>query len=294
MSGGSRDRPGNKDMSIVVALETATTCCSVAVATPDGTLLAEVVAPAGPAHTRRLLPDLHHALQIAGAGVADIETVVIGLGPGTFTGLRIGVATARALAQAGGARLVGVPTLEALAWALAEGDAAAKVRTYVALIDGKRREVFAACYARAAGAAVHDARGADGAPPPADVAEAPRVITPSLTVLRTPTVVPADELLDFLVAWPSAVVGGDGAHLYRDRLPASTHLARAIAAPTAVMALRAWRAGVPGVVEGLPATVPIYGRAPDAARWTERQRAAAPGGGQRRGGGPSRVRGGGA
>jgi hypothetical protein len=55
------------------------------------------------------------------------------------------------------------------------------------------------------------------------------------------------------------------------------------------MALRAWRAGVPGVVEGLPASVPIYGRAPDAARWTERQRAAAPGGGRRGGTGSSRA-----
>ena len=57
----------------------------------------------------------------------------------------------------------GVPTLEALAWALAEGDAAAGARTYVALIDGKRREVFAACARRAAGAAVHDARAPEDA-----------------------------------------------------------------------------------------------------------------------------------
>jgi hypothetical protein len=157
----------------------------------------------------------------------------------------------------------------------------------VALIDGKRREVFAACCARAAGAAVHDARAPEDERPSAPAGGSglgtPAGIPDSLTVLIPPTVVPAAELLDFLAAWPGAVVGGDGAHLYRDRLPGSIHLARSVAAPTAVMALRAWRAGVPGVVEGLAATVPIYGRAPDAGRWTERQRAAAPAGRQRRG-----------
>ncbi len=267
-------------MSVVVGIETATTCCSAAVADADGRLLAEIVAPVGPAHTRRLLPDLHHALHVAGASVEDIGTVVVGLGPGTFTGLRIGVATARALAQACGARLVGVPSLEALAWALAEGDAAAKASTYVALIDGKRREVFAACYTRSARSAVHDTGASaeadelagDAGRPDREPASSPR--RSSLTVLRSATVVPAHELLDFLSAWPSAVVGGDGAHLYRDRLPANAHLARAVAAPTALMALRAWRARVPGVVDGLPAAVPVYGRAPDAARWTEQQRAA--------------------
>lgn len=253
-------------MSVVVALETATTSCSVAVADPHGALLAEVVAPAGPAHTRRLLPDLHHALQIAGAGPADVETVVVGLGPGTFTGLRIGVATARALAQANGARLIGVPSLEALGWALAEGDAAAKASAYITLIDGKRREVFAACYTRAARSAVHAADAGEEQARPAGAA---------LTVLRAPTVVPAAELLGFLSEWPSAVVGGDGAHLYRDTLPANAHLARTVTAPTARMALRAWRAGVPGVTEGIPDTVPVYGREPDAARWTERQGARA-------------------
>jgi hypothetical protein len=71
------------------------------------------------------------------------------------------------------------------------------------------------------------------------------------------------------------VVGGDGAHLYSDRLPVNAHLARTVTAPTARMALRAWKACVPGVTEGIPGTVPVYGREPDAARWTERQGARA-------------------
>mgnify|MGYP000949469883 CR=1 FL=1 len=84
---------------MILALETASAACSVAVGDPDGRLLAEITAPRGPAHTQRLLPDVHHALTIAGVDVAEVHTVVVGIGPGTFTGLRIGVATARAFVQ---------------------------------------------------------------------------------------------------------------------------------------------------------------------------------------------------
>ncbi len=244
-------------MNVVVAIETATVCCSVAVADEEGRLLAEVVAPTGPAHTRRLLPDLHHALGMAQVERSAIGTVLVGIGPGTFTGLRIGVATARALAQSSSARLVGVPSLAALGLALAEGDAAVKASAYVALIDGRRQEVFAACYAPSAGCRTHDAhQDAETCSP--------------LTVVRDLEVVPVGRLQAYLAAWPSAVVGGDGAHLYPDELPVSAHLARGVRAPTASMVLRAWQRGVPGIVEGLGATVPLYGRPPDAARWNAR------------------------
>jgi tRNA threonylcarbamoyladenosine biosynthesis protein TsaB len=247
---------------MILALETATSACSVAVATADGLVLAETVAAAGPAHTRRLLADTHHALSMAGADLADIDAVIVGLGPGTFTGLRIGIATARALAQATGAALRGVPTLATLALALAEGDAAAKARALVPLIDGKRGEVFAACYCRAAGYAART-------PPDAFAG-------PLLEVVRDLSVLPAAELQDFLASWPSAVVGGDGAHLYAAELPASAHLARAVVWPTAGMTVRAWHVGVPGIVLAADDVLPLYGRAPDAVRWTERARRTAP------------------
>ena len=249
---------------MILALETATAACSVALAAADGRMLAEIIVRSGPAHTQRLLADIHHVLEMGGATAADVQTVVVGLGPGTFTGLRIGVATARALAQAVGARLVGVPTLAGLALALAEGDAAAKATTLVALIDGKRTEVFAACYRRAAGYAVHCAADERA---------------PVLELIRGPVVVPEAQLQAFLSPWPTAIVGGDGAHLYAAELPASAHLARWVTAPSAGMILRAWQSCVPGIVQGADDVLPIYGRAPDAEGWTARAAAARGGGG---------------
>ncbi|HEX5641100.1 MAG TPA: tRNA (adenosine(37)-N6)-threonylcarbamoyltransferase complex dimerization subunit type 1 TsaB, partial [Thermoleophilia bacterium] len=132
---------------MILALETATTACSAALCAADGSVVAERLALDGPAHSRLLLPFVHEILGETGAGWDDIETVAVGLGPGAFTGLRIGIATARALAQADGrAGLAGVPTLTALALALAGAPEAAPGRLLVPLVDGRRREVFAAVF----------------------------------------------------------------------------------------------------------------------------------------------------
>ena len=88
---------------VILALETATTACSAALCAADGSVVAERVSLDGPAHSQRLLPFVHEVLAEAGAGWDDVDTVAVGLGPGAFTGLRIGIATARALAQADGA-----------------------------------------------------------------------------------------------------------------------------------------------------------------------------------------------
>ena len=227
---------------LVLALETATLACSVAVADVEGRVLAEISSEVGPAHAQRLLPDAHRALAMCAAGLDDVETLLVSLGPGSFTGLRIGVATARALAQADPRlRLVGVPTLAALAQALADGDARASAKIFVPLIDGRRGEVFAARYER----------GGDG------LVEA----EPRLAVVR------AADLAAFLAPWPGALVGGDGARLYSDLLPPTVHRARAVAAPTAAMVVRAWRAQISGTVVGISHTLPVYGRRPDATRW---------------------------
>ena len=106
---------------MILALETATTACSAALCDADGAVVAERVSLEGPAHTQRLLPFVRQVFEEAAVEWADVDTIAVGLGPGAFTGLRIGIATARALAQADGrVRLSGIPTTAALALALRE------------------------------------------------------------------------------------------------------------------------------------------------------------------------------
>jgi tRNA threonylcarbamoyladenosine biosynthesis protein TsaB len=234
---GSAPRDG-----LQLALETATAACSVAVADAAGRLLTEITSEAGPAHAQRLLPDAHYALSMCGATLDEVAAVLVSLGPGSFTGLRIGIATARALAQAEPRlRLVGVPTLAALAQALADGDPGTSAGTLVPLIDGRRSEVFAARFERRGEALVE--------------------AEPRLAVVR------AADLAAFVAPWPGALLGGDGARLYADLLPATVGHARAVAAPTAGLLVRALQAGVPGLVEGIGHVLPLYGRRPDAVRW---------------------------
>ncbi len=254
---------------MILALETATTACSAALCAADGAVVAESVSLEGPAHAQRLLPGVHEVLAEAGATWADVDTVAVGLGPGAFTGLRIGIATARALAQADGrVRLAGVPTPAALALALANlAEAGVPGVRLVPLIDGRRGEVFAAVYAPGKG------RAAAGGPDTARHS--------SLRLEEDVTVVKGDELGAWLERLGDAsrggrvVVGGDGAALYADRLPRAAVLAGGAPAATAAMVGRAVACGAPGLVWGPAAVLPIYGRTPDAARFVG---AARPGG----------------
>ena len=100
---------------------------------------------ARPRHTTTLLALVAAQLAAAGTGWDGIDRIAVGVGPGTFTGLRIGVATAQALARARELPLVGVSTLHALARGAADepGDHDA----ILAVIDARRGEVFAAGWA---------------------------------------------------------------------------------------------------------------------------------------------------
>jgi len=98
-----------------------------------------------PRHTGVLLAMVTELLERSGAGWEAVDRLAVGRGPGTFTGLRIGIATARALAQARGIRLVGVSSLRSLAM-----NAVAKPQTgtVLAVLDARRGEAFAAAWAR--------------------------------------------------------------------------------------------------------------------------------------------------
>ena len=127
----------------VLGLDTSTPASAAAVLRADGEVFAHDPAPtelAGrPAHSAELLPRAAEALADSGLAWVDLDAVAVGLGPGAFTGLRIGVATARALAAAHELELRPVSSLAALAAGI---DAPLRLP----LIDAGRGEVFAALY----------------------------------------------------------------------------------------------------------------------------------------------------
>jgi tRNA threonylcarbamoyladenosine biosynthesis protein TsaB len=128
---------------MILGMDTATAGTAVALWAPDGREVERRDDPppgARPAHAQRLLPLVEEVLASAGASWDDVDRIAVGLGPGGFTGLRLGIATARALAQARGCELVGVSSLEALA------NGARDDAPVVAAIDARRGEVFAAAY----------------------------------------------------------------------------------------------------------------------------------------------------
>ena len=126
---------------MILGFDTATAATAVAAWAPGGPAVERRDdPPAGqrPAHAARLLVLVEEALAAAGAGWEAVERIAVGVGPGGFTGLRLGIATARALAQARDLPVTGVSSLAALA--AGAGDD----QRVVAVIDARRGEVFAA------------------------------------------------------------------------------------------------------------------------------------------------------
>jgi tRNA threonylcarbamoyladenosine biosynthesis protein TsaB len=136
---------GRADDRWTVALDTATPATVVGVAAPDGREAARIATPEPgerPGHARLLLELAAEALAETGGDWRSVGRVVIGLGPGTFTGIRIGVATGRAVALAAGATMVGVPTPAALATAAQAPGGPAEGRRVLVVQDARRREFF--------------------------------------------------------------------------------------------------------------------------------------------------------
>ena len=133
---------------IVLGFDTATAATAVALRF-DGTTLEARDDPAPgehPGHATRLLEMARGLLVDAGIGWDRLDRIAVGVGPGTFTGLRVGIATARGLAQSLGVPAAPVSSLQALAQgALGDGE----LRTgegLLAVIDARRGEIFAAAY----------------------------------------------------------------------------------------------------------------------------------------------------
>lgn len=106
---------------ILLAVETATSHQSVAIFN-DQKLLGYIECESGRSLTTQIIPTIDQLLRVASLDVADLEALAVSIGPGTFTGLRVGLATMTAFRLTLGIPLVGVPTLEGLAWNLPHSD----------------------------------------------------------------------------------------------------------------------------------------------------------------------------
>jgi tRNA threonylcarbamoyladenosine biosynthesis protein TsaB len=120
---------------IVLALDTATGACSAAVIR-DGTLLASRSEPMTRGHQERLAPLVQEVMSEAGLAFAEIDRIGVTVGPGSFTGLRVGLAFAKGLGLALGKPCIGIGTLEALA----ASDPGPGLTA--AVIDAKRGQVY--------------------------------------------------------------------------------------------------------------------------------------------------------
>ena len=252
---------------IVLGFDTATPATAVALRLADGTTLRARDDPAPgerPGHTARLLPLADELLAQAGVGWSALQRIAVGVGPGTFTGLRVGVATARGLAQSLGVEVVGVGTLEVLARAAlqaAVGEGQQQPRV-LAAIDARRGEAFAAAWGAESGGPPREL-----APPralaPADLAALPGRVGDRSRETPASGEHPRSEQprLD-RSAWLAV---GDGALRFREHLEAI-----AVAVPEDASPLHRVDAGVvcelalDAPTGALEAVLPDYRRRPDA------------------------------
>ena len=122
----------------ILAIETATPACAMGLLTSEGVELSLVVDDERH-HTEALTPGIRELLERVALPARSIDRVVVDRGPGLFTGLRVGIATAIGFALGASAQLVGVTSLELLA----HGAHSAGIRgTLVSCVDGRRGEVF--------------------------------------------------------------------------------------------------------------------------------------------------------
>lgn len=193
----------------------------------------------GPQHTTALLEEVEKATGMAG-GWKSVGRIAVGTGPGSFTGLRVGIATARALGLSRGVPVSGVGTLDALGRAL--GEVAGPVAR-LAVLDARRGEVVAALY------------------------------SPSGERLWGPLLGSPEELAERIVALPEpALCGGSGAVRFRQQFASQGIEIPDDADPVHRIAARHICAlAAAGLGEDESRSVaPTYLRPPDAERWRER------------------------
>ena len=241
---------------ILLGIESATELVGVAVADDDGPR-AGVWAAGRRRHGEALAPAVVHALEQAQVGLDEVEAIAVDVGPGLFTGLRVGVATAKGLAQGLGLGVVGLTSVEVLAGAAID---AGWQGTVAAVVDARRGEVFAARYRRTGGGQL------------------------SVAEVSPPARYRPEELAKELAgAGEPLLAVGDGARRYAAELEPVAGLVLAGPSlawppPTTLVALAAERLAAGASPERPAAVLPTYLREADARiNWSQR-RSAAPGG----------------
>jgi tRNA threonylcarbamoyladenosine biosynthesis protein TsaB len=233
-------------MTVVLALDTTTPAGSVALI-EDDRVEDERRGDAARTHAERLPGEILSVLDARGLRASDIDLFAVASGPGSFTGLRIGIATIQGLAFVHRRPVVGVSALDALAWAA--GASAAPGTLVAAWMDAHRREVFSALY-----------RVTDAAPFALDrlvEIDAAAVGDPAATLARWAALGSAE----------TPVFAGDGAVRYEDAIRGGGAADAVIVPPPPIastigrLALARARAGADADPAGIR---PLYVRRPDA------------------------------
>jgi tRNA threonylcarbamoyladenosine biosynthesis protein TsaB len=131
-------------MATILNIETATSACSVAIAC-DSVIIAREESNEGNVHAEKLAVYIDAAMKKASLSFSSLDAVAVGTGPGSYTGLRIGTATAKGLCYATDKPLIAVPTLKAMAMAAAKRLNRTDL-LYSPMIDARRLEVYTALY----------------------------------------------------------------------------------------------------------------------------------------------------
>lgn len=131
------------DDGLILSFDTATNNCSIAVTTGDrfsGRVLGSVSFDSGVTHSRKLLGSIDWLVQSLELEMADMSAIAVGLGPGSFTGLRIGMATAKGLCHGADIGLIGISSLDAIAASVVSD------RLICVAMDARKKEVYCCFY----------------------------------------------------------------------------------------------------------------------------------------------------
>ncbi len=228
---------------LILGIETATEQVGVAIGGHEGVIATFEVAR-WRRHAETLTPAIDFVCRQAGVEMDDLGCIAVDVGPGLFTGMRVGIAAAKAMAQALRLPMIGIASLDLLAFPCRHTD-----RVVVPVIDARKGEVFWAMY---------------------------RQVPGGVQQVSVPTVGPVDDLVaDLLARSQETLCVGDGAERYRDEILDGYHCeisGPAHPSPGALVQLAHAQAireewVRPGEVE------PIYLRAPDAQiNWAVRER----------------------